>query len=180
MPKALSHRPNAGRVNACRNPFEDTVILLHSESFFRKYWHLNITVRSLVTSFVLAGIARAPVLGLPIAVCNYSEAVALLRTWAQNSSAPHLVAAANTHLVTTAHSDKQFAAAMEKFDLVVPDGMPLVWYMNQLCDAGLKDRVYGPDLMRHSLAATDPTDRHFLLGGTEAERQRLEQVLREE
>jgi N-acetylglucosaminyldiphosphoundecaprenol N-acetyl-beta-D-mannosaminyltransferase len=130
-------------------------------------------------SLVSDSIVRAPVLGLPIAVCNYSEAVALLRAWAQNPSAPYLVAAANTHLVTTARSDKQFATAMEKFDLVVPDGMPLVWYMNQLCDAGLKDRVYGPDLMRHSLAATDPTHRHFLLGGTEEERQRLEQVLRE-
>ncbi len=118
-------------------------------------------------------------LGLPIAVCNYSEAVALLSAWAQNSSAAHLVAAANTHLVTTARGDKQFAAAMEKFDLVVPDGMPLVWYLNRLFNAGLKDRVYGPDLMRHSLAASDPTDRHFLLGGTEEDRQRLEQVLRD-
>ena len=68
---------------------------------------------------------------------------------------------------------------MEKFDLVVPDGMPLVWYLNRLFNAGLKDRVYGPDLMRHSLAASDPTHRHFLLGGTEEERQRLEQVLRD-
>ena len=67
---------------------------------FRKYWDRNITVGSFVTesSFVLAGIIRAPVLGLPIAVCNYSEAVALLSAWAQNSSAAHLVAAANTHL----------------------------------------------------------------------------------
>lgn len=108
------------------------------------------------SSFVSAGIARTPVLGLPIAVCNYSEAVALLRKWAQHSSTPHLVAAANTHLVTTARRDKQFAAAMEKFDLVIPDGMPLVWYLNCLHRAYLSDRVYGPDLMRHCLSVTDP------------------------
>jgi N-acetylglucosaminyldiphosphoundecaprenol N-acetyl-beta-D-mannosaminyltransferase len=132
------------------------------------------------SSFVLTGIARASVLGLPIAICNYTQAVGLLRTWAQEANAPLLVAAANTHLVATARRDKQFARAMEKFDLVVPDGMPLVWYLNRIHNARLTNRVYGPDLMRRVLAVAGTTDRHFLLGGTEAERRKLEQVLRNE
>jgi N-acetylglucosaminyldiphosphoundecaprenol N-acetyl-beta-D-mannosaminyltransferase len=93
---------------------------------------------------------------------------------------PYLVAAANTHLVATARRERRFAAAMEKFDLIVPDGMPLVWYLNRMHDARLKDRVYGPDLMRHLLAVASPADRHFLLGGEEEERKKLEQILRRE
>jgi N-acetylglucosaminyldiphosphoundecaprenol N-acetyl-beta-D-mannosaminyltransferase len=121
---------------------------------------------------------RFSVLGLRIAAINYRQAVRLLEDWAQNANRPRLVAAANTHLVTTARRDESFGAAMTKFELIVPDGMPLVWYLNGFYRAGLKDRVYGPDLMRECLAATYPEARHFLLGGTNEERQNLEEVLR--
>jgi N-acetylglucosaminyldiphosphoundecaprenol N-acetyl-beta-D-mannosaminyltransferase len=122
--------------------------------------------------------ARASVLGLPVAICSYSQVIAVIRAWAQNRDTPRLVAAANTHLVATARRDVFFAAAMTKFDLIVPDGMPLVWYLNRLHNARLTDRVYGPDLMRHCLSVADPVDRHFLLGGSAEERQKLEGVLR--
>ena len=125
----------------------------------------------------LTPLRQAPVLGLPIAVCDYSQAVATLRVWTQNLTVSYLVAAANTHVVATAHRDQQFRQAMAKFDLIVPDGMPLVWYLNRIHSAGLKDRVYGPDLMRRTLAAAESGERHFLLGGTEAELAGLERVL---
>jgi N-acetylglucosaminyldiphosphoundecaprenol N-acetyl-beta-D-mannosaminyltransferase len=121
---------------------------------------------------------RQPVLGLPVAICDYADAVALIRGWARQPSVPHLVAAANTHLVTTSRRNTQFAEAMKQFDLVVPDGMPLVWYLNRLHHAGLSDRVYGPNLMRRCLAASEQSDRHFLLGGTAEERRRLEEMCR--
>jgi UDP-N-acetyl-D-mannosaminuronic acid transferase (WecB/TagA/CpsF family) len=41
-----------------------------------------------------------------------------------------------------------------------------------------KRRVYGPNLMRRCLAAAERTDRHFLLGGTAEERQKLEELFR--
>jgi N-acetylglucosaminyldiphosphoundecaprenol N-acetyl-beta-D-mannosaminyltransferase len=129
-------------------------------------------------SFEKGDFAQMPVLGLPVAICNYSEAVALLRGWARHSNAPRLVAAANTHLVTISRRDAQFTEVMKQFDLIVPDGMPLVWYLNGLHHAGLSDRVYGPDLMRRCLAASEESDRHFLLGGTAEERQRLEEMCR--
>jgi N-acetylglucosaminyldiphosphoundecaprenol N-acetyl-beta-D-mannosaminyltransferase len=121
---------------------------------------------------------RFPVLGLNIAVINYAEAVALLLRWAGNPARPRFIAAANTHLVTTFRRSDDFAEAMRQFDLIVPDGMPLVWYLNGFYRAGLKDRVYGPDLMRHCLSAADTPERHFLLGGADQERQKLEQILR--
>jgi N-acetylglucosaminyldiphosphoundecaprenol N-acetyl-beta-D-mannosaminyltransferase len=127
-----------------------------------------------------ARLKRAPVLGLPVSVCNYSQAIETLRTGVIHLTTPYLVAAANTHVVALAHRKQRFREAMATFDLIVPDGMPLVWYLNRIHSAGLKDRVYGPDLMRRILASAESSERHFLLGGTEAERKRLEHVLARE
>ena len=45
---------------------------------------------------------------------------------------------------------RRFARVLARFDLVLPDGMPVVWALN-FRGAGLKDRVYGPYFMRHAL-----------------------------
>jgi N-acetylglucosaminyldiphosphoundecaprenol N-acetyl-beta-D-mannosaminyltransferase len=118
-----------------------------------------------------------PVLGLSVAAVDYSEAVRIISQWVADRAAPKLVAAANTHLVTTFRRRGDFADALRRFDLVVPDGMPLVWYLNCLYRAGLKDRVYGPNLMLGCLAATTEEHRHFLLGGSEEILARLKSVL---
>lgn len=104
------------------------------------------------------------VLGQPLAALDYDQAVALVSEWAAQKTGVRAVAAANTHLVTLARHDARFAATMEQFDLVLPDGMPLVWCMNRL-GASLKDRVYGPTFMLHVLKLVQGT--HFFLGGTE-------------
>ena len=62
---------------------------------------------------------------------------------------------------------------MRRFDLICPDGMPLVWALNsQLPPAEkLTDRVYGPTLMLETLKATDGQAadfKHFLLGGKQS------------
>jgi N-acetylglucosaminyldiphosphoundecaprenol N-acetyl-beta-D-mannosaminyltransferase len=54
---------------------------------------------------------------------------------------------------------------MAGFDLILPDGMPLVWCMNAR-GAGLKDRVYGPIFMERVIEGTPKPWRHFLFGGT--------------
>ena len=55
---------------------------------------------------------------------------------------------------------------LASFDLVLPDGMPVVWALNFL-GAGLKDRVYGPYFMRHALWNTPRPWRHFFFGDSE-------------
>ena len=125
----------------------------------------------------LPPLAQAPVLGVPVNICDYAQAATVMRAHANYRTTPYLVAAANTHVVSIAHRDKGFGEAMKKFDLILPDGMPLVWYLNRIHRAKLSDRVYGPDLMRNILATTGASERHFLLGGTEAEREKLEQVV---
>ena len=118
----------------------------------------------------------AQVLGCPLAVTDYAGAVALVSGWAKKKDRPYLVAAANTHLVALARHDPGFGSALEKFDLVLPDGMPLIWCMNRFSGAEMQDRVYGPTFMLHCLAV--PGFSHFLLGGSEELLETLQQKLR--
>lgn len=85
--------------------------------------------------------------------------------WAQQGTSSY-VCAANVHVVVTAGDDPALAAAMEGADLVVPDGMPLVWWLRRTTRAE-QERIFGPDLMHDvcGLAAADGTP-VFLYGST--------------
>jgi len=104
------------------------------------------------------------VIGLRVAAVDYAEAVNRIQAMARWDR-PTLVAAANTHLAAAAYWRYEFAVVMARFDMIVPDGMPLVWCMNAK-GAGLKDRVYGPILMGKVLEATPTPQKHFFFGGT--------------
>jgi N-acetylglucosaminyldiphosphoundecaprenol N-acetyl-beta-D-mannosaminyltransferase len=110
------------------------------------------------------------VLGTPLAATDYPGAVARVKAWAAEGPPrkAHLVAAANTHVVTLARHESRFAQALAAFELILPDGMPLVWVMNRSLAAPLADRVYGPTFMLHCLEATqgEPWS-HFFVGGSE-------------
>jgi len=120
------------------------------------------------------------VIGLPIAATNYAGAVAWVLDHASKGGRAYAVEAANTHVTTLARHNPEFGAAMRHFDLVCPDGMPLVWAINtQLPPTEkLNDRVYGPTLMLETLMATqDRSDfRHFLLGGRQGTLEKLNSV----
>lgn len=118
------------------------------------------------------------VIGLPLACTDYAGAVRWILDRATVTAVPLAVEAANTHVAALARSDASFGAAMRRFDLIVPDGMPLVWSLNAALPAEerLKDRVYGPTLMLETLKASTgrPEFRHFLLGGKESTLAKLE------
>lgn len=113
-----------------------------------------------------------PVIGLPVAATTYSGAVEWILGHAVKGDRALAVEAANTHVAALARSDAAFGETMRRFDLIVPDGMPLVWALNRRLpvDGKLKDRVYGPTLMLETLKATQgrPELRHFLLGGRQS------------
>jgi N-acetylglucosaminyldiphosphoundecaprenol N-acetyl-beta-D-mannosaminyltransferase len=104
------------------------------------------------------------VIGLRIHAVTYAEAVAECLRLAGLQRAT-MVAASNTHIAVMAREDAGFAEVMRSFDLVVPDGAPLLWSLNAL-GAGLEDRVYGPYLMERVVRATPGPWRHFLFGGS--------------
>lgn len=109
------------------------------------------------------------VIGLPLARTDYAGAVEWILERAADRSTVHAVEAANTHVAALARHDGEFGETMRAFDLVVPDGMPLVWSINLALPEPerLTDRVYGPTLMLETFRATDRREgfRHFLLGG---------------
>jgi len=53
---------------------------------------------------------------------------------------------------------------MRRFDLILPDGMPLKWILNRN-GAGLHDRVYGPYFMKHAIERAPIECSHFFFGG---------------
>lgn len=106
------------------------------------------------------------ILGVPVACATYDSALERVIQLAREPH-PTAVCPANTHILAEARHDPDFAQVLAKFDLVFPDGMPIVWTLN--CHgAKLSDRVYGPYFMRHTLQRTPRPWRHFFFGDTEA------------
>ncbi len=107
-----------------------------------------------------------PVLGVPVACVDYQtglkEALRLAKL-----ERPVAVSACNTHLIAAARKERTFHKIMQSFDLILPDGMPVVWMMNRE-GAELKDRVYGPYFMRYALENAPVSLRHFFFGATES------------
>jgi len=122
---------------------------------------------------------KIPVIGLPIAATDYAGAVAWSLDHAKRADLAYAVEAANTHVAALARHDPEFGETMRNFDLICPDGMPLVWVVNRSLPTAekLTDRVYGPTLMLKTLVATrDHSEfRHFLLGGSESTLEKLTQ-----
>ena len=108
---------------------------------------------------------KIPILGTPVAVVDYASAIEESRRLA-GEGRPAAVAASNTHILSLARHRRDFGDVMRKFDLVLPDGMPLRWSLNAQ-GAKLTDRVYGPYFMEKMIRATPRPWRHFFFGGTE-------------
>lgn len=105
------------------------------------------------------------ILGTRISRVNYQSALEIIQKLAQKPR-PTAVCPANTHILAEARHDPEFADVMSKFDVVLPDGMPVVWAMNSR-GAGLDDRVYGPYFTKYALERTPRPWRHFFFGDTE-------------
>src|SRR5690606_2513706 len=77
----------------------------------------------------------------------------MILRWAESSESRY-VCAANVHMTMEAHDTSDFQAVVNGADLVVPDGMPLVWALRLL---GCKDaqRVRGPSLFEYVCQAAE-------------------------
>ena len=117
------------------------------------------------------------ILGTPVHCATYDTAFEAACCLAR-SGKPAAVSACNTHLIALARMDPSFHDVLRRFDLVVPDGYPLVWSLNAQ-GAGLKDRVYGPYLMKHVLQHAAAPWKHFFFGGTPERLERLVQAAKE-
>jgi N-acetylglucosaminyldiphosphoundecaprenol N-acetyl-beta-D-mannosaminyltransferase len=75
---------------------------------------------------------------------SYADATERILHWSRSSSGRY-VCVANVHMTMEAVDDEGFRDLVNGADLVVPDGMPLVWSLRRLGVPGA-GRVYGPTL----------------------------------
>ncbi len=110
------------------------------------------------------------IIGLAVDVATYASGLQHCLQLARMGR-PCAVSAANTHIAAAARRSKAFGETMSGFDLVLPDGMPLVWLLNRRLRRqgreALPDRVYGPYFMRHAVLHAPPGTTHFFFGGSE-------------
>ena len=108
---------------------------------------------------------RFAVLGIEIDAVQIPNAISTMKRWVASGERGKYVAAANVHMIIEAVRNSSFKEILEGADLVVPDGMPLVW-RGRRHGFDLPRRVYGPELMFEFCRATqDENYRHFFFGG---------------
>lgn len=91
--------------------------------------------------------------------------IEIFEQWISSRTHSHYVALCNVHMVMEAYKNAYFNRALSAADLVVPDGMPLVW-AGRRHGFQLRRRVYGPELFLTFCQATAAKGyRHFLFGG---------------
>jgi len=117
------------------------------------------------------------VLGVRVDAVQIPEVVSLMEGWIRERAAVHYIAVTGMHGVMEAQQDPGFRAILNAADLVVPDGMPLVW-LGRWHDHPLRRRVYGPELMETFCRLTGPAYRHFFYGGGPGVAVRLTEILK--
>jgi N-acetylglucosaminyldiphosphoundecaprenol N-acetyl-beta-D-mannosaminyltransferase len=105
------------------------------------------------------------VLGVQVDALDLERATEKISLWIDKGQKRY-VCATGVHGIMESQRSAEVMTAHRHADLVVPDGMPLVWCGRRL---GVQiDRVYGPDLMLSLLEkGLEPGWRHALYGSSE-------------
>jgi len=105
-------------------------------------------------------------LGVDVTATTYDQAVACVMAAAQRRQ-PAVVSLHAVHALVTASGDSDLRAKVNQFDMIAPDGQPVRWALNGIYGAGLRDRVYGPELtLRVCEAAAAHGEAIYLFGST--------------
>ena len=99
-----------------------------------------------------------------------------MRLWIGSKAAGRYIAVTGMHGISESRHDVDLKRALDSADLVVPDGMPLVW-LGRWHRHELQRRVYGPELMETFCRETGSTYRHFFYGGGNGTAERLAESL---
>jgi N-acetylglucosaminyldiphosphoundecaprenol N-acetyl-beta-D-mannosaminyltransferase len=114
-----------------------------------------------------------------VSAVQIPQVVLQMQSWIRSRDRCHYIAVTGMHGITEAQHDPQFKLVLNSADLVVPDGMPLVW-LGRLRGYPLRRRVYGPELMAAFCEASVPRrEKHFLYGGAPGVAEQLASTLRE-
>jgi exopolysaccharide biosynthesis WecB/TagA/CpsF family protein len=97
-------------------------------------------------------VPRYNVLGVGVSGVDPGMAAELILQ-AARAGAPYSASALAVHAVMEAKGNPAYRARLNALDLAAPDGQPVRWALNCLYGAALRERVYGPFLMRSLCAA---------------------------
>ena len=117
------------------------------------------------------------VLGVQVHAVQIEYVVEQMHAWIRRRNACHSIAATSMHGIVEAQHDPSFKEILNATDLIVPDGMPLVW-LGRRQGHPLRRRVYGPELLlAFSEQSVGQRYRHFFYGGEPGIAQRLAESL---
>ncbi len=112
--------------------------------------------------------AKYRILGVQVSATTYDEAVDAILLAARTRQ-PAIVSLHPVHALIPASNDVRLREAVNRFDMVAPDGQPVRWALKWIHGVRLEDRVYGPELMLRvcSRAAQEGVG-VYLYGSTQA------------
>jgi N-acetylglucosaminyldiphosphoundecaprenol N-acetyl-beta-D-mannosaminyltransferase len=118
---------------------------------------------------------RIWVVGAPVSAVDMGSAVKRIRDWITEKRSRY-VCLTDVHSIMRSRSDPALDCALKAADLVLADGMPLVWTARS---RGVKSigRVAGADFMQELCRRSPGNWNHFLLGGAKGIPERLTQSL---
>ncbi|MDX2005227.1 MAG: WecB/TagA/CpsF family glycosyltransferase [Meiothermus sp.] len=109
--------------------------------------------------------SRAHILGLPVDLINLSQTVEWIEARVNAPFAQtHQVITINPEIIVRSEENPDERRAILEAELVVADGVGVVWAVGQLTEHRLEDRVAGSDLLPALFAHFGPRLRVFFLG----------------
>jgi N-acetylglucosaminyldiphosphoundecaprenol N-acetyl-beta-D-mannosaminyltransferase len=118
-----------------------------------------------LATWIVGPRSRAPVIGIPIDVLSWEQAIDRIQAWARHNESRY-VCLCNVHSVITATQDPEFQLCIQNADMATPDGAPVAWMLRRLGFAGQK-RINGPDLMWHYCEKAAYTEEPIFLYGSD-------------
>jgi N-acetylglucosaminyldiphosphoundecaprenol N-acetyl-beta-D-mannosaminyltransferase len=118
-----------------------------------------------MSSIAMCPLPSFRLLGVKVHAVQIPDAVSQMEEWIREHDACHYVAVTGMHGVMEAQHDHLFKTILNTADMVVSDGMPLVW-AGRRHGFPMKRRVYGPELMLTFCKETAHKGyRHYFYGG---------------
>jgi N-acetylglucosaminyldiphosphoundecaprenol N-acetyl-beta-D-mannosaminyltransferase len=112
-----------------------------------------------------SGIPIFRVLGVRVNAVQIPDIIGIIERWVRDRNTTHYIAVTGMHGVAESRNDPRFRDVLNAADLVIPDGMPLVWLGRLQGHDELKRRTPGSEVMEAFFQATGPKYRHFFYGG---------------
>lgn len=104
------------------------------------------------------------VIGVRVDAVQIPNVIHLIERWIAERLTCHFIAFTGMHGISETQYDPSFKHILNSADLLVADGMPLVW-LGRWQGHAMRRRVYGPELMETFCRKTGPLYQHYFYGG---------------